>query len=204
MLAVTQATRHIGADMLILPDQIPITQGGGNRSIQRTKTFGHGTELPKGGDASCVTSKQFKSALRAALRKFVHSPLVISICQPMAQVQQALMEVRGHLSQIVGSCYQVVRGTLRVALQLLVLKKKIFQTTRTIYMVGLTTVHMTEMVYSQFKTLVGEVSDTTTEWLKGMSLIRHLIFQGVRLTFLTPTAPAIAGIAPRRQIRGEW
>ena len=176
--------------------ETPMLRGGGNRSTQPTKMFGRGTELPREGDALCVTFNKFKSVLRAASRKFVLSQWVTSICQPIAQVQQALTGVRGHLSQIVSSCGQVVRGIPQVALQLLVLKQKIFQTTRTIYMVGLTKVHMLEMAYIQFKTLVGEVLDTTTEWLKDMSLIKHLVFQGVRLTFLTPTAPVIAGIAP--------
>lgn len=89
--------------------------GGGNLSILRTKTFGRGTELPKEGDASCVTFNKFKSVLRVASRKFAHSPLVTFICQPMVQVQQALMVVHGRLSQIVGSCGQAARGILQVA-----------------------------------------------------------------------------------------
>lgn len=91
--------------------------GGGQRSILRTKTFGRGTELPKEGDASCVTFNKFKSVLRAASRKFAHFPLVTFICQPMVQVQQALTEARGRLSQIVGSCGQAVHGTLQAVSQ---------------------------------------------------------------------------------------
>lgn len=94
--------------------EILVLRGGGNRSTQPIKMFGRGTEQPKEGDALCVTFNKFKSALRVASRKFVHSPLVISICQLMAQAQQALTEVRGHLSQILGSCGQAVHGILRV------------------------------------------------------------------------------------------
>lgn len=88
--------------------------GGGQHSIPLTKTFGRGTEQPKEGERLCVTSKQFKSGLAARLKRFVHSQLASSICQPIQQVQQALTEVRGHLSQIVGSCGQAVRGILQV------------------------------------------------------------------------------------------
>lgn len=130
------------------------------------------------------------------MKGFVHSQLDTFICQATRQVQQIFMAARGHLSQILSSCGQAVHGIPQVALQLLVLKKKISQTTRTIYMVGLTKVRMLEMVYIQFKTLIGGVSDTTTEWLKDMSLIKHPVFQGTHLTFLTPIVPAIVGIAP--------
>lgn len=87
--------------------------GGGQHSILRTKTFGRGTELPREGDASCVTFNKFESALRAASRKFAHSRLVLSICQPIQQVQQALTVVHGHLSEMVRSCGQAVRGILQ-------------------------------------------------------------------------------------------
>lgn len=93
--------------------------GGGQHSTQLTRTFGRGTELPspREGDASCVTFNKFKSVLRAASRKFAHSQLVTFICQPMVQVQQALMEARGRLSQTANSCGQVVHGTLQAASQ---------------------------------------------------------------------------------------
>lgn len=54
--------------------------GGGQHSTPLTKTFGRGTELPKEGDASCVTFNKFKSVLRAASRKFVRFPSDIFIC----------------------------------------------------------------------------------------------------------------------------
>ena len=88
--------------------------GGGQHSTPLIKTFGRGTELPKEGDTSCVTFNKFKSVLQTASRKFVHFPLVIFICQPMAQAQQALTGVHGHLLQIINSCGQAVHGILQV------------------------------------------------------------------------------------------
>ena len=191
-MAVTQATRHIGADIVIPLDQIPITQGRGNRSIQHTKTFGHGTELPKGGDASCVTSKQFKSVLRAASRKFVHSPLVTFICQPMAQAQQALMEVRGHLSQIVGSCYQAVHGILRVENQHIRLP--------------LTKCQAIDIQCISFlkRILMSLVLDMQLHLLIQALNILHIRVEDKLTTIYHHIELATAGIAPRRQIRGEW
>ena len=87
--------------------------GGGQHSTPLTKMFGCGTEPPREGDASCVIFNRFKSALRAASRKFAHSRLVLSICQPIQQVQQALTVVHGHLSEMVRSCGQAVRGILQ-------------------------------------------------------------------------------------------
>lgn len=89
--------------------------------------FGRGTELPKEGDASCVTFNKFKFALRVALKRFVHSQLVSSICQPMVQAQQALTEVRGHLSQILDFCGQAARGTQEAVLQHIHLQCKKWQ-----------------------------------------------------------------------------
>lgn len=43
--------------------------------------------------------------------------LVMSTCPPIAQVQQALTGVRGHLSQILDFCGQAVHGTLQAASQ---------------------------------------------------------------------------------------
>ena len=87
-------------------------QGGGNRSTLRTKMFGRGTELPREGDALCITFNKFKSVLQMALRKFVHSRLVTFICQPIQRVQPALTVVHGYLSQTVRFCGQAVRGIL--------------------------------------------------------------------------------------------
>lgn len=57
-----------------------INTGGGQHSIQLTKMFGRGTELPKEGDALCVTFNKFKSVLRAASKRFARFLSDISIC----------------------------------------------------------------------------------------------------------------------------
>ena len=93
--------------------------GGGQHFIQPTKMFGRGTELPKEGDALCITFNKFKSVLQMASRKFVHSRLVTFICQPIQRVQQTLTVVHGHLSAILGFCDQVVHGTTKVAKKLI-------------------------------------------------------------------------------------
>lgn len=117
--AVPQVAGNVTTTPFATPGSLDSVKstGGGQRSTQLTKTFGRGTELPKEGDASCVTFNKFKFVLRAASRKFAHFPLVTFICQPMVQAQQALMEVRGRLSQIANSCGQVVHGTLQAASQ---------------------------------------------------------------------------------------
>ena len=101
--------------------------GGGQHSTPLTKMFGRGTELPKEGDASCVTYNKFKSGLAAHLKGFVHSQLATSICQATRQVQQTFMVVRGQLFQIAGSYDQVVHGILQAEVQPVLLKLLIFE-----------------------------------------------------------------------------
>ena len=91
--------------------------GGGQHSIPLTKTFGRGTELPKEGDASCVTFNKFKSGLAARLKGFVHSQLATSICQATQQVQQTFTAARGHLLQMVDFGEQVVHGMVQAVSQ---------------------------------------------------------------------------------------
>ena len=107
-----------------------MSTGGGQHFILRTRTFGRGiarpngtcftsslcsrgTELPKEGDVSCVTFKQFKSGLVARLKRFVHSQLATSICQATRQVQQTFMAARGQLSQMVDFGEQVAHGIVQ-------------------------------------------------------------------------------------------
>lgn len=84
--------------------------GGGQHSTPLTKTFGRGTELPKEGDASCVTFNKFKLGPATRLKEFVHFQLATSICQATRQVQRTFMAARGHLSQMVDFGEQAVRG----------------------------------------------------------------------------------------------
>ena len=91
--------------------------GGGQHSTPLTKTFGRGTELPREGDASCVTYSKFKSGLAVRLKGFVHSQLATSICQVTRQVQQTFMAARGHLSQMVDFGEQVAHGIVQAVNQ---------------------------------------------------------------------------------------
>lgn len=161
--------------------------GGGNRSILHTKTFGRGTELPKEGDASCVTFNKFKSGLAARLKGFVHSQLATSICQATQQVQQTFMAARGHLSQMVDFGEQAVRGIPQAVLS-----------------TALSNCHILELLQKKWGLLQGHIwawPQTTrlayphkdeSFWGQG-----RLVFKG-KLQLLVRfrlTAPVTAGIA---------
>ena len=93
--------------------------GGGQHSIQHTRMCMLGTEQPnfEEGGKLCVTFKTLGSKLALLTKRFVHSQLGISICQRIAQVQQAPMGGTGQLSQIVNFCDQAVVGTLQAVSQ---------------------------------------------------------------------------------------
>lgn len=162
-------------------------EGGGNRSTQPTKMFGCGTELPKEGERLCVTFNKFKSALRVASRKFVHSPLVTFICQPIARVQQALTVVRGHLLQTVDSCGQAVRGIQQAAKARILLLHKKCHHTLTVF--GILLVNQTLPKELSLMLQVGlDRVGAERIWMLLVATLHTITFH--------PTAPAIAGIAP--------
>ena len=96
-----------------------VSTGGGQHSIQATEMCTLGTEQPspKEGGKLCVTFKTFGSKLALLTKRFVRFQLGTSIYQQIVQVQQALMEGAGHLSQTVNSCGQQVLGTLQAVSQ---------------------------------------------------------------------------------------
>lgn len=161
--------------------------GGGNRSTPLTKMFGRGTELLREGDALCVTFNKFKSVLRAASRKFVHSQLAISICQVTRQAQQALTEVRGHLSQILGFCGQAVRGIQQAAkVRILLLHKKCHH---------ILTVFGIVLVNRQLPKKLSLLSQVGLDRV-GADIIWMPLAAMLHTITSRLTAPAIVGIAP--------
>ena len=148
--------------------------------------FGRGTELPKEGDASCVTFKQFKSGLVARLKGFVHSQLATSICQAIQQVQQTFMAARGHLSQMVDFGEQVVHGMVQAGKQhthSLLMKCQI---TPTVLMFFFSIKKIKERLESYI----------IPEMPRKEVLLRLMSVVEPHTTISRPTAPAIVGIAP--------
>lgn len=166
--------------------------GGGQHSTPLTKTFGRGTEQPKEGERLCVTFKQFKSGVVARLKRFVHSQLATSICQAIRQVQQTFMAARGHLSQMVDFGEQVVHGMVQA----------VSQHTNSL----LTKCQIIHMLYyylgeelletSLYRGHMHILEDLLVDILAVLVAVMHTITSRL-------TVPATAGIAPRRQIRGE-
>ena len=173
--------------------------GGGQHSTPLTKTFGRGTELPKEGDASCVTFKQFKSRLATRLKRFVHSQLVTSICQATRQVQQTFMAARGQLSQIVDSCSQAVRGTLQAVQHNCMLKSS-----QVVTILGDIYIKIGQKITLDGITTKCLLLEQLKQEVK--VILRGLQYEVQQITLMLChlIVPVIAGIAPLRQIRGEW
>ena len=169
--------------------------GGGQHSTLRTKMFGRGTELPREGDASCVTYSKFKSGLAVRLKGFVHSQLATSICQAVRQVPQVFTVVRGHLSQTLDSCGQAVRGMAQAVNRVIHLLSPRCRLTLTEF--GMTLLHLLLPKRPLLPCMDGAVK-------AGADIIWTQPVVEPHTTTCRLTAPAIVGIAPRRQIRGEW
>ena len=159
--------------------------GGGQHSTPLTKTFGRGTELPREGDASCVTYSKFKSGLAVRLKRFVHFQLATSICQVTRQVQQTFMAARGHLSQMVDFGEQVAHGIVQAVNQhtnLLLMKCQITP--------------IVLMFFSSIKKIKEQLDlYIIQETPRKEVLLRLMSVVEPHITTYRLTAPAIVGIA---------
>ena len=163
--------------------------GGGQHSIQATEMCTLGTEQPNSeeGGKLCVTFKTLGSKLALLTKRFVHSQLAISICQVTRQAQQALTEVRGHLSQILGFCGQAVRGIQQAAkVRILLLHKKCHH---------ILTVFGIVLVNRQLPKKLSLLSQVGLDRV-GADIIWMPLATMLHTITSRLTAPAIVGIAP--------
>ena len=133
------------------------------------------------------------------MKRFVHSQLVTSICQATRQVQQTFMAARGQLSQTVDSCSQAVRGTLQAVQQNCMLKSS-----QVVTVLGDIYIKIIQKITLDGITIKCLLLDQLKQEVK--VILRGLQYEVQQITLMLChlTAPVIAGIAPRRQIRGEW